>query len=237
MASVVRRWLPAMLVAAATAASVAVYDRLPPSVDLRLEGVLPFEVSEPARPLSREVALFLLPAVTLIVWAAFRAAPTAAGQRIGRRLFRSAPEAVTSVGQFDRFGTTYDTIVLGVVLLFIGLHAAILAALLQYPAMASRIIPVTLGVSLVLMGNVMPRLRPNWVAGLRIKRNFENPQLWRSAHRAFGAAFVVSGLLTMAVGVIAPRYGVVTGIASVLASCIVGFIASTRPLPAPPVGD
>jgi hypothetical protein len=235
MASVDRKWVPPVLIAVATVASVAVYGSVPPLVALELQGVLPFTVSESERLAPREFALFLTPAVALLVWAAFRAAPTAFGQRIARRLFRNAPEAVTSPEQFDRFGSTYDTIVLGVVLLLMGLHAAILAALLQYPAMASRIIPVVLGGSLVLMGNVMPRLRPNWVAGLRSKRNLENPQLWREAHRAFGAAFVISGLLTMTVGLLAPRYGLVAGVASVLASCVVGFVASTRrSLPAPP---
>lgn len=236
MASVDRRWLPPVLIAVATAASVTVYSSVPPLVDLQLEGVLPFSVSEPARPAPREFALFLLPALTLLVWAAFRAAPTAFGQRIGRRLFRNAPDAVTSPEQFDRFGATYDSIVLGVVLLCIGLDAAVLSAVLQYPAVASRLIPAVLGASLVLMGNVMPRLRPNWVAGLRTKRTLENPELWRAAHRAFGAAFVISGLLTMTVGFIAPRYGLVTGIAAILASCAVGFVASTRRPPlAPPV--
>lgn len=235
MASVDRKWLPPVLIAAATAASVAVYTSLPMLVDLRLEGVLPFNVSEPARPIPRELALFLIPAVTLLVWAAFRAAPTAAGQRMGRRLFPHAPEAVTSSDQFERFGKTYDMIVLGIVFLFIGLHAAILSALLQQPGIAARLIPMVLGGSLILMGNVMPRLRPNWVAGLRTKRLFEDPQLWRTAHRAFGTAFVASGVLTIIVAVVAPRYGLVTGIGAVLASCVVGFVTSTRrSLGAPP---
>lgn len=228
MASAVRKWVPLMLIAAATAASVAVYDRVPPSVALQLEGMLPFEVSTPARPLSREFALFLIPALTLIVWAAFRSAPTAVGQRFGRRLFRNAPEAVTSAEQFDRFGKTYDSIVLGVVLLLIGFHAAVLADLLTHSTMAARIIAIVLGASLVLMGNVMPRLRPNWVAGLRTKRMLEDPQLWRAAHRAFGTAFVVSGILTMTVGLVAPRYGLVAGVATMVASLVVGWVASIR---------
>jgi hypothetical protein len=218
-----------VLIAVAIAASAAIYDGLPPAVDIQLGRVLvPFEVSEPDPPLGREGALFLLPAVALIVWAAFRAAPTAAGQRIGRALLRNAPEAVTSTEQFDRFGKTYDTIVLAVVLLLIGVHAAILLLLLGYTAIATRIVPLVFGASLILMGNVMPRLRPNWVAGLRTRRTFEDPQLWRSAHRVFGAAFVVSGALTMVVGIVAPTFGVLTGIAGVAASCVVGFVVSTR---------
>jgi hypothetical protein len=234
MASVDRRWLPPVLIALATAASLAVYRSVPPLVALPLDGVLPFNVSAPERLAPREWALFLIPALTLIVWGAFRAAPTAAGQRMARRLFRNAPEAVTSPEQFDRFGKTYDTIVLGVVVLLLGIHAAVLAALFEYPAMASRIIPMVLGASLVLMGNVMPRLRPNWVAGLRTRRNLEDPQLWRAAHRAFGAAFVASGILTIAVGLVAPRYGLMTGILAMVASLVVGFVASgRRPLNTP----
>lgn len=228
MASVDRRWLPPVLIALASAASVAVYNRVPAMVALELGGVLPFSVSDPGRPAPREFALFLVPVLTLLVWAAFRAAPTAFGARIARRLLPRAPEAVTSPAQFDRFGKTYDTIVLGVVLLLVGLHAAILAVLLGYPDVASRLIPGVLGASLILMGNVMPRLRPNWVAGLRTKRTFEDPQLWRAAHRTFGTAFVASGVVTILVAVVAPRYGLVTGISAILASLAVGFVATNR---------
>ena len=234
MVNGVRKWLPPVLIVAAIAASVAVSLRLPPSVALRLDGILPFEVSDGGRTMTR-AGLFLLPAAMLLIWIAFRAAPTAAGQRLGRRLFRRAPDAITDPAQFERFGPTYDTIVLGVVGLMAGLHTAMLFALLGYAAIAARIIPVVLGAALVVIGNVMPRLRPNWVAGLRTRRMLESPELWRGAHRTFGTAFVLSGLLTIAVGMIAPAYGLVTGIGAILVSLIVGFVASTRVPAAPPV--
>jgi hypothetical protein len=231
MPSVDRRWLPLVLIAAAAVASLLTYGRLPAVLDLRLEGLLPIDVSETASPVPRWLALSLMPAMALLLWAAFRAAPTAAGQRVARRLFRRAPDVVTSPEQFERFGKSYDAIVLGVVMLLLGLHAAIIVAALGYPGIATRIVPAVLGACLILMGNVMPRLRPNWVAGVRTKRTLEDPQLWRATHRAFGTAFVVSGLLTIIVAVGAPRYGLVTGIATLLLSCVVGLVASTRPRP------
>ena len=227
MANVDRRWLAPILIVLAVAASIAVYAQLPPVVALRLEGVLPFTVTESARPGSRAL-VFLVPAITMLVWAAFRAAPTALGQRVGRSMLPRAPEEVTSPAQFERFSGTYETIVLAVVVLLTGVQAAILAALLQHAAIASRLIPIVLGASLIFIGNVMPRLRANWVAGLRTQRTFEDPQLWRTAHRAFGTALVVSGILTIIVAVSAPEYGLVTGIATLLVSCVVGFVASTR---------
>lgn len=231
MPSVDRRWLPLVLIAAAAVASLLTYGRLPAVVDVRLEGLLPFDVTETASPVPRWLALSLMPAMALLLWAAFRAAPTAAGQRVARRLFRRAPDVVTSPEQFERFGKSYDAIVLAVVMLLLGLHAAIIVAALGYPGIATRIVPAVLGACLILMGNVMPRLRPNWVAGVRTKRTLEDPQLWRTTHRAFGTAFVVSGLLTIIVAVGAPRYALVTGIATLLLSCVVGLVASTRPRP------
>ena len=234
MPSVDRKWLPPALLAAALLASVIAYGQLPPLVTSRFEWLLPFDVPDTPRPLSRGVAVFLLPAVAVLLWAAFRLAPTLAGQRLARRLFRRAPDAVTSPAQFERFGKTYDAIVLGVVLLVVGFHAAFLAAAFQAPAVAGRIAPAVLGVCLVLMGNVIPRLRANWVAGLRTMRTLEDPQLWQSTHRTFGRAFVVSGVLTILTAAVAPRYGLLMGIAGVLLSCLVGAVASTRRVgPAP----
>jgi uncharacterized membrane protein len=226
--------LPLVLIALGVVASLVVYGSLPAMLDLRLGGMLPVDMTETAEPVPRWLALSLMPALTLLLWAAFRAAPTAAGARVGRFLWRRAPEAVTSPEQFERFRKSYDTIVLSVVMLMLGVHGAIIAGALGHTAIATRIIPVVLGVCLVIMGNVMPRLRPNWVAGVRIPRTLEDPQLWRTTHRAFGTAFVVSGLLTIVVGLVAPRYGLATGIGALILSCVVGLVASMRPRPRDP---
>jgi hypothetical protein len=227
MTRIDRKWLPAALIALAGLASVAAYGRLPALVDLRFGGLLPFAV-EAEGPAPRWLVLSGMPVLALVMFALFRLAPTAAGERVGRRMFRHAPNDVSSRAQFERFGRTYDAIVLGVVMLLVGGHAAVLAAAFQAPDLAARLVPAVFGASLVLMGNVMPRLRPNWVAGLRSRRVLADPQLWRSTHRVFGAAFVVSGIVTIATAAAAPEYGLLVGIVSVLASCVIGYVASTR---------
>ena len=236
MASVDRKWMPLVLIGLAVVASLLAYRWLPPIVELRLDALLPFDTGGAHDPVPRWLALSLVPALALVVWAGFRAAPTARGQRVGRFFMRNAPDEVTSPEQFARFGKTYDTIVLAVVLLILGVHGAIIASTTGYPHLGVRMVPMVLGACLILIGNVMPRLRPNWVAGLRTKRNLEDPQLWRTTHRAVGTAFVLSGILTIVVAAIAPRYGLVTGIGSLLLSCIVGLLASSRPrqLTSPP---
>ena len=234
MTSVDRRWLPPVLIALSVVASLIAYGQLPAMVDLPFEGMLPVDTTDTNELMPRWFALSLAPTLALVIWAAFRAAPTVAGARIGRFLVRRAPADVTSPEQFERFRKSYDTIVLSVVMLILGFHVAIIAGALGYVEIAVRAVPVVLGICMVIMGNVMPRLRPNWVAGVRTMRTFEDPQLWRSTHRAFGTAFVVSGLLTMVVGLVAPRYGLITGIATLMVSCVVGLVASMRPRPRDP---
>jgi hypothetical protein len=124
MANAVRKWIPGVLIALATAASVGLSGRLPRLVELRFDDLLPFAEAGPVEPMARPGVLFLMPALAFVLWVAFRAAPTIVGQRVGRRMYARAPEAVTSPEQFGRFRTSYDTIVLGVVVLCLGLHAA-----------------------------------------------------------------------------------------------------------------
>ena len=72
-----------------------------------------------------------------------RFAATVCAQRVGRWFFRSALAEATTTEQFERFSKTYETIVLGVVLFVLGLHAGFLASAFQRPTMAARIVGVT----------------------------------------------------------------------------------------------
>jgi SdpI/YhfL family protein len=224
MASVARRWLPPALIAGAVVASIMAAHRLPPMLSVDFGGLFPWPTPS-SRLAPRWLALWLLPSVALLAWIGFRLAATIAGQHFGRKLFPTAPDEVTAPEQFDRFGNTYDTIVLAVVLLILGFQAGLLAAAVHANAAAARIIPLVLGGSLVLLGNVMPRLRPNWVAGLRSERLLADPQLWRRANRTFGTAIVASGIITVLAGIVAPSYGLLLGIAGVLVSCCIALIA------------
>jgi pimeloyl-ACP methyl ester carboxylesterase len=220
------RWIPPLLIAAAITASMASAPMLPATVVIDFERLLPVAAGASAEAAPRWLVLYSVPAVALCLWLLFRIVPTRAGERLGRTMFRNAPGAVTSPEQFARFGGTYETIVLGVVMLLLGLHAGMLAAALGAYEVAMRAIPAVFGGALVMMGNVIPRLKPNWVAGVRTRHTLADPDLWRRTHRSFGAAFVVGGLVTVVTAMIAPRFGLLLGIAAVLVACIVGFVAS-----------
>lgn len=228
MANVDRRWIAPALIAATFAASAIAYTRLPSSVTLDMSALLPFSAPDNDEPAPRWLAAFLIPSVSVLLWLGFRFATTERAQRVGRWFFRNAPAEATSTGQFARFSETYETIVLGVVTLILGVHAGLLAAAFQRSMLGARMMGLTLALFMVVVGNVMPRLRPNWVAGVRAARTLADPDLWRTTHRAFGAALVGSGILTLVVALVAPRYSLVAGIALLAVSCVVAFVTTTR---------
>jgi uncharacterized membrane protein len=110
-------------------------------------------------------------------------------------------------------------------MLVLGVHAGMIAAALGHQTLAPRVITVILGISLVGAGNVMPRLRPNLLAGVRTRATLTDPQLWRSTHRVLGAGFVLAGLITAIMGLLVPQYGLAAAVVTLLTACVVATIA------------
>lgn len=82
-----------------------------------------------------------------------------------------------------------------IVLLIGVLQVSVLWAILQGRAPSSSGMVLGLSLFLVLLGNLMPRLEPNFWAGLRIPPTLENREVWKRTHRIYGRWLVVAGLL------------------------------------------
>ena len=228
MANDARKWIPLALIAGVTVAtSVAVRD-LPSMVTIDLRGLLPFELEPKGDTAPRWVAVVLMPFIALLVWGLLEVGRTRGGLRLARSIFSSAPDAVADPATMDRFRSTYDTIVLSVVALVLGVHAGMVAAMLGHETLAPRIINVVMGISLVVAGNVMPRLRPNLIAGVRTRTTLSDPDLWRATHRLLGMAFVAAGTITALVGLVAPAYGLATAVVTLVIACVVAAIGGAR---------
>ena len=228
MANDARKWLPLALVAAAMAVtSIAVRD-LPPTVTLDLRGLLPFELEPAGDTAPRWVAVVMMPLIAALIWLLLEIGRSRVGLSLARRLFSDTPESMADPATIDRFSSTYDTISLSVVGLILGVHAGMVAAMLGHESLAPRIINVVLGLSLVVAGNVMPRVRPNLVAGVRTRRTLTDPDLWRATHRLLGIAFVIAGAITVLVGIVAPEFGLTTAVITLLIACVVAAIGGAR---------
>ncbi len=64
----------------------------------------------------------------------------------------------------------------------------------------SQIECILLGILMIVLGNVMPKLKRNSVIGLRTPWSMENDDVWRKCQRFGGISFIVAGILCAAAG-------------------------------------
>jgi uncharacterized membrane protein len=101
----------------------------------------------------------------------------------------------------------FAAIVLRIIVFVVGVHALLLTALagvLPRTVNGGRIVLVLLGVAIVLIGDLLPRVRRNHVIGIRTARTMSDPYVWARTHRAAGYAMVGLGLILSVVAAIAP---------------------------------
>jgi uncharacterized membrane protein len=68
-----------------------------------------------------------------------------------------------------------------------------------------NLLPFGLGVLLLVLGNLMGKLRPNWFVGIRTPWTLSSAESWNRTHRAGGWVFVALGFATMGVALVAGR--------------------------------
>jgi hypothetical protein len=136
----------------------------------------PVSGSPPQLSFSRPMLAFLLPTATALIYALLRFL-------WNRDPVRDRGAAIEG---------TYDAILFRILLFIVGIHLVVLATLLVTaaglgPLLAptlSRIVRVWLGLALVGIGNLLPRLRPNVVVGIRTSRTLADRGAWTRTNRA-----------------------------------------------------
>ena len=101
------------------------------------------------------------------------------------------------------FSTAYDTIRVSVIALQAAVYFLILLAIHGSSVNIGVIVPISVGVVMIAIGNVMPKLRPNWFVGIRTPWTLSSKTAWDRTHRLGGWLFVAAGLLMM-LGVLLP---------------------------------
>ena len=92
----------------------------------------------------------------------------------------------------------YDAIMWRLMLFVAGVHATVLAGLLGMlhgRGWAAQIVPVMLGSTMIGIGNLLPRIRPNLAIGVRTRGTLSNRGLWARTHRTAGYITVACGVV------------------------------------------
>jgi uncharacterized membrane protein len=103
--------------------------------------------------------------------------------------------------------SVYDAIMLRIAIFVTGVHATALAAalgILHGRGWAVQIVPVMLGLTLIGIGNLLPRTRPNLAIGIRTRRTLADRALWIRTHRSVGMLVVALGAVLVLAAIVLP---------------------------------
>lgn len=169
-----RKWYPVVLIVVAVIGSAIVYPRLPDRVPTHVSVQGQVTGSGP-----RWLVVGLFPVLLLAMWGIMRFLPKIDPRR----------------ANYAKFQGTYDltvNVALTVVLLA---HGGVIAAALGVPFSFVHLMPIVAGATFVVLGNVLPRARPNWWLGIRTPWTLSNDRAWERTHRVAGYMLVVFGVV------------------------------------------
>ncbi len=169
-----RKWVSLMIVVAAFIVSAVVYPRLPATIPTHWD----FS-GQPNGWSSRFWGAWLIPVFLLGMWALVRVLP------------RIDPRG----SNYAKFGGAFEGIIDTIMLFMLALHIVALRAALGHPVEMQRILPIGIGVLLIVIGNPLPRARPNWFVGIRTPWTLSSDRVWEKTHRFGGRVFVAGGLI------------------------------------------
>jgi uncharacterized membrane protein len=119
---------------------------------------------------------------------------------------------------------TLEVVQLGTILLLVAVQFAI-AQSYQSWRFDSRLVTIAVGVLLVLIGNIMPKIPRNPYAGVRIPPyTLNSDRAWRAANRAGGWFFVILGIVLTSLGVILPEPAALYGLLLLPVAMIGGLV-------------
>ena len=179
-----RKWIPMLLVIAATLASMLIYSRLPEQVPTHwnMEG----EADDWS---SRFFGAWLMPLMMAVILVVLRLVPHIDPRRANYEKFRGA----------------YEAIVILTMAFMLGLHLMLLAVATGVQVSLERVLPGAVGAFFIAIGVLLPRAHPNWFVGIRTPWTLTSDVVWEKTHKFGGILFTASGALTVAAALVAPR--------------------------------
>jgi len=169
-----RKWIPLFIVVAAIVASAAVYQRLPETIPTH------WDVNGKVNGWSsRAFGAWITPVLLLGLWA----------------LVRILPAIDPRGANYAKFGGAFEAIIESLMLFLLAMHILVLRAGLGQSAPIQRVVPIGVGFLLIVVGNLLPRMRPNWFIGIRTPWTLSSDRVWEKTHRFGGRVFFAGGIL------------------------------------------
>ncbi len=132
-------------------------------------------------------------------------------------LFAALPALMRRTGRLERSQGAYQTVWLTVLMVLALTEASVIAAALGAVPDPQRLVMGGVGALLIVMGNLMGKIRYNFVFGVRTPWTLANERVWDKTHRFIGPWFMAWGATVLAATLLAPgnrevlRYALIGG--------------------------
>lgn len=200
-----RKWLAPVVIAVTIAFTVSIYSRLPDRMPVHWS--IGGEVN---RYGGRAEGAFLLPLAMIGIWL----------------LLRFLPRIDPRRANYAKFGDTYDLLVNSLLTLFAVMQVALLGTALGWPISMDRVAPAVVGLQFLILGNALPRARPNWWFGIRTPWTLSNDRVWMRTHRVGGYLLAAAGIVLLVAAALPSAWSVALGVVAVGAAAFGSFIYS-----------
>lgn len=132
--------------------------------------------------------LFILPAVALALSLSFAVVPS----------------LMPPNSDLRRSRTPYGVVWISVILLMLALHLVLVAKVFGAPLDILRLAAVAVGALMALIGNYLPKVRYNYVLGIRTPWTLASERVWDRTHRFAGLLMLLAGLCSILGALVAP---------------------------------
>lgn len=148
----------------------------------------------------KTIGLLILPMVAAVVAALLAVVPRIEPRR----------------ANLERSSKAYGATWLAVMTVLGAVHVLAIAVTLGADLDVSRIALTGVGAMLVVIGNYLPKVRPNYLMGIRTPWTLSSDLSWVKTHRIGGRLFVLEGIVLIVLGLLGPS-PVILAVALVLA--------------------
>jgi uncharacterized membrane protein len=165
---------------------------------------------EPDRYGGKFEGLLLLPLITLGVYLLMWFLPKVDPRRANYALFEGA------YGALRLSVISFQALLYGFILLWIqGVRLDV-----------AVVVPVLVGGLLVVIGNLLGKIRPNWFVGVKTPWTLSSQRSWVKTHRMAGWTFVLLGLAFAALGLAGPAWAIPALVVATVGSILWLFVYS-----------
>ena len=135
-------------------------------------------------------------------------------------MLRFLPRIDPGRANYDNFAGAWATARVAIAAMLTATYGVVQGAARGRAIEAVTVLPFVIGALLVVLGNLLGKVRPNWFFGIRTPWTLSSAESWNRTHRLGGWVFIGLGLLTMATAIAVPARSILVMTALILGATV-----------------